>query len=441
MDFNIYNISDLTSRAYFEDVLQAFYSKNYRSSILLLYSLVINDLYKKLIYMNEHGLFNINTELERIRNLSQENEVKYSLIEKEIYIIYKDKNILNKTTIDMLDYLIKVRDKCAHPIFAGEDEYYSPSMDETRMLINKSYNDILIIDAYIKEPYLVIKNSLELTEWNLYTKDFFGITENINEINKFTKYFENKYLSKMTDNNYIKLFRSLIDMIFRKNNDDTIKYQYIRFKLLIVFLDFLSKKGKLEILKNVYNWDSIGNETIYDFIPKEVDSCQSLTYMFELLFKFPLFISEIKEKNELLYNHLKDKLDNNVWDIIKYYSIFYDNIQTAIQDKNESYSFYKIVLNHCSEKMDDKFLIKILKIMFHQIPEFNGYDMADEMCSTLIKMVELRKFTSNDIFEILEIMDNNRQIYDASRNNSKDQFKKLTDLGIDLSKLKNIGSD
>ena len=32
MDFNIYNISDLTSRTYFEDVLQAFYSKNYRSS-------------------------------------------------------------------------------------------------------------------------------------------------------------------------------------------------------------------------------------------------------------------------------------------------------------------------------------------------------------------------------------------------------------------------
>lgn len=441
MNFDIYNISDLTSRAYFEDVLHSYYSKNYRSSILLLYSLVINDLYKKLIYMNENGLFNIYPELEKIKILSQEKEVKYSLIEKEIYGIYKDKNILNKTTVDMLDYLTKVRDKCAHPIFSGEDEYYSPSMDETRMLINKSYNDILIVDLYIKEPYGVIKNSLELTEWNLYTKELFGIKENENEISKFTKYFEKKYLAKMTDNNYIKLFKSLINMIFKKHNEDAIKYQYIRFKLLIVFLDYLSKYGKLELLKNIYNWDLIGNDTIYDSIPKDVDSCQSLGYMFEFLFKYPIFIGEIKDRNELLYNHLKDNLDNNVWHIIKYYSIFYDNIQIAIQDKNESYSFYKIVLKHCSDKMDDKFLIKILKIIFEQIPEFNGYDIADEMCSILIKMVEARKFKSEDIFEILEIMDNNRQIYDISRNNSKEQFKKLVNLGIDLSKFKNIGSD
>lgn len=67
MEFDIYNISDLRSRNYFEDVLQSFYSKNYRASILLLYSLVISDLYEKLVFMNENGLFKISGDLELIK--------------------------------------------------------------------------------------------------------------------------------------------------------------------------------------------------------------------------------------------------------------------------------------------------------------------------------------------------------------------------------------
>lgn len=441
MDFDIYNISDLTSRTYFEDVLQSFYSKNYRSSILLLHSLVINDLYKKLIYMNDNGLFNIVEELDKIKELSQENLVKYSEIEKRIYNIYSNKKILNKTTIDMLDYLIKVRDKCAHPLFAGEDEYYSPTMDETRMLIDKSYKDILIVDAFIKEPYQILKNSLEKNDWNLYTKELFGITEDEKEIEKFNKYFSRRYLSKMTDNNYIKLFKSLIDMIFRKNNDDSIKYQYIRFKLLSVLLNYLSKKGKLDVLKNVYNWDLIDNETVYDSIPKEIDSCQSLSYMFEFLLNNPIFINEIKDRNELLFSHLKEELDANVWDIVKYYSIFYDNIEMALQDKNESYNFYRIVLNKCADKMTDSYLIKVIEILFNKIPEYNGYDMASDMCDILIQAIENRKYTKNEIKNILDIMNNNRQIYDTSRNSSKEQFNRIKELGIDLSDYDNLGSD
>ena len=89
MEFDIYNISDLRSRNYFEDVLQSFYSKNYRASILLLYSLVISDLYEKLVFMNENGLFKISGDLELIKKIISENESKYSQIEKNIYSIYK----------------------------------------------------------------------------------------------------------------------------------------------------------------------------------------------------------------------------------------------------------------------------------------------------------------------------------------------------------------
>ena len=439
MEFDIYNISNLRTRNYFEDVLQSFYSKNYRASILLLYSLVISDLYEKLVYMNENGLFKISGDLELIKKLVAENESKYSQVEKNIYGIYKDKNILDKSTMDMLDYLIKIRDKCAHPVFVGESDYYLPSIDEVRWLIRKCYEDIFVIDAYIKEPYSVIRNSLEQKEWNLYTKEIFGYSINEQELDYFNKYFEKKFFNKMTDKNYQKLFNSLIDLIFKKvGSEDFIKYQFTRYKLLESLLNYLSNKGKIEVLKNVYNWEYIDNEFIYDEIPHEVETCQNLTYIFEFLSKNTIFIYELKNKNEMLFNYLKQELDKNVWYIVKYYFIFYESIENAIKDKQENYNFYKIVLNNCVDKMTNDFIIEILVKLFKKIPDYNGYDMSSEMCETLNKIVENKKYNNDNLKDILEIMNNNRQIYDTSRNGSKAQFKRLLELGIDLSKYDNL---
>lgn len=66
--FSNYEISLIKrsdSRKYFEDVLQSYYSKNYRAAILLLYSLTIDDLYYKLILMNARKYYNLNQEIKK----------------------------------------------------------------------------------------------------------------------------------------------------------------------------------------------------------------------------------------------------------------------------------------------------------------------------------------------------------------------------------------
>ena len=141
-----------------------------------------------------------------------------------------------------------------------------------------------------------------------------------------------------------------------------------------------------------------------------------------------------------MFNYLKQELDNNVWYFVKYYFVFYDNIENAVREKNESYSFYKIILNNCVDKMSDEFIIEILLKLFKKIPEYNGYDMASEMCEILNKIVESKKLNTNEIKEVLEVMNNNRQIYDTSRNGSKIQFSRLSELGIDLNNYNNLKS-
>ena len=70
-NYEISLIKKNESRKYFEDVLQSFYSKNYRATILLLYNLLIDDLYYKLIVMNDKKYLKINLtdELKKIEDL------------------------------------------------------------------------------------------------------------------------------------------------------------------------------------------------------------------------------------------------------------------------------------------------------------------------------------------------------------------------------------
>ena len=137
--FSNYEISLIKrsdSRKYFEDVLQSFYSKNYRAAVLLLYSLVIDDLYYKLILMNDRKYYNLNDDLKRIEELRKSD--KYSEIEEKIFNTYK--NILNHDTIDMLEYFKKIRNKCAHPSYF-KDEKYTPIQEEVNLFIMRTYNE------------------------------------------------------------------------------------------------------------------------------------------------------------------------------------------------------------------------------------------------------------------------------------------------------------
>lgn len=81
---DINKIKNPDSRINFELVLQSYYSKNYKASILLLYNLVVNDLYSKLILMNEKEYVNFQKELDEINNnLREKNESNILLLKKE----------------------------------------------------------------------------------------------------------------------------------------------------------------------------------------------------------------------------------------------------------------------------------------------------------------------------------------------------------------------
>ena len=80
-DLRVFDNSD--SRNYFKEILQSYYSQNYRATIVLLYSFVIYDLFIKLQTMADEGDSKARQQLEKVNGMISSDE-KYSKVEREI---------------------------------------------------------------------------------------------------------------------------------------------------------------------------------------------------------------------------------------------------------------------------------------------------------------------------------------------------------------------
>lgn len=320
------------SREYFKDILQSYYSKNYRATILLLHSLVIDDLYDKLIIINERRYFtNLNDKLNKIEELK--NNERYSEIEEKIFKIYKENNILNHDTIDMLEYLKKVRNKCAHPTYFKEEDYI-PLEEEVYMFIVKVYKDILIKETFIKDPYSIIKTDIEDEKWGGILEVIAGSSEYELDYARFKLHFTKKYLEKFTDYNFKKLFTDIMKVMIIKNGEWEKLNQYRNMMLMRCLLEYLNENGKMEILMNYYEWTRIQEEQLIDDDKEDRYDNEwfALTYLYNILTYNNFFINELKEQNELVYHQLKEKLFLKTRYVREYWHLFYNEEQEMYKD-------------------------------------------------------------------------------------------------------------
>ena len=447
---DINKIKNSDSRKNFNLVLQSFYSKNYKSSILLLYNLVVNDLYSKLMLMDEKNYINCKSELEYIENILRDNdESKFSVVEEKIFDTYKQKKILNHSTLDLLNYFKKIRNKCAHPIFFKEIDY-TPTEDEVYLFINKIYKDILIVEAYFKEPYGIMKNDIENYQFPKLDELMLGIGSITSDTEKVKKYFENKYYKYMTEKNYIKLFKNLVDLSISKNNEEILKNQYNHFLLLNALLKYLSYIGKLSILNQQYDWQKIDAKKIYDDIDKKFgeQECFSLSYLFSILKYNHNFVEEMKDENEEVYELLKEKLYSNSYLFVEFWMVFDSDINSAAKKISDSIlaENYMQIIESIYTLIDKKVTIELIEKMLNKIPNFDGYDIAGRCIDVFIKILNnsSEKIKQEDIEKCFSTMDSNRQIYDRRRNNRNSQIRQIINLGYDLSEYENLqveGSD
>ena len=86
-ELNIFDSND--ARQYFQEILQSYYGKNYRATVVLLYSFTVYDLFSKLQTMSNEGDKTAKKAVNDIRQMIEDDE-KYSTVENTIINFFKD---------------------------------------------------------------------------------------------------------------------------------------------------------------------------------------------------------------------------------------------------------------------------------------------------------------------------------------------------------------
>lgn len=116
LDEEIKNVKNETTKKYLHEVISTYYNRNYRSCIVILYSIVIFDFIQKLqILRDVYQDPSAKTSLDDFESKQGDN-VKFSELENIAITAICNKKILSEIEISQLNELRNTRNYCAHPV-------------------------------------------------------------------------------------------------------------------------------------------------------------------------------------------------------------------------------------------------------------------------------------------------------------------------------------
>lgn len=229
-DFSINNISKRIyfskTKSYFDEVARSYYSKNYRSAIVMLYSVLICDLVYKLQELkdrfNDENAIKIIEEIEEYQNKHPSNPDW----EKKLIDMIKDRtDLLKASDYSNILMLQKHRHLCSHPILEDNYDLYQPNEETTLSHIRNISEGVFI------NPPLLTKKVINSLLYDLESiKDLF-----INEEDELLeRYLDSKYLKHASFSITKTIFRSLWKIVYKLKNEESEKNRVINSKAVRV---------------------------------------------------------------------------------------------------------------------------------------------------------------------------------------------------------------
>lgn len=391
-DLDVFHTDD--ERSFFKEVVSTYYSSNYRSSIVMLYSLLVLNLYNKLqIMANEDSkaeakLSEINTKIKK--------NTKYSEIEIELVDYFTAGYSLFFTPIKKdMEYLKSLRDGCTH-LSVDNERLFVPEEYQVRMMIISMYKNIFTQ----KPPF--IQNLFNYLEDKL---EEYGILYNLNE----TEYsrLKKKYFTRMNEESINKSISSFIKFAFFPPSG-SIKKKNGAFYVLFYLTFYCEEIG----LTSVWNSDSIKNR-FKNPDPETIKDKENQRQLYDIILISKHFRDMMKEVNEQFFSlAIDDNLYSNTLEFIKNAKKIYpeENVFDLFTRKYNKFSFISFDTVYKELQKDDLTKVEINKFALEtvkMVPDFNGFDTADSYFDFLINhFTELSAETINTAFE--KMKDNNQ---------------------------------
>lgn len=381
---------------YFEEVYSSYTHGNYRSAVVMLWSVVVLDIVEKLqVLKNVYGDDHAKRILKEI-NDDRKNDQKSSIWElKIIEEVSKRTELINSADYLNLKQIQEQRHLSAHPIIRDPIELHSPNKDTARALIRNAL-EVLLTKPPIYARQIIKNIQDDLTQ----NRNYFE-----NDREALEKFVKDKYLEKMSAKTKTKIYRSFWKFVMHLDNEDAKVNRKVNFR----FLKILARDN----LQNVI----AAMETEPSFYSK-------LDSEYLLMNTLINFLSEVPEVYATLSKDVKMLIErkitnNNALKVISYFR--HSNLQehyTYLEHEFESerrmdeisyYRWEKLRKLSDSEAMDRRFA----RLLGLHYSNSGSYDMADKTCSVIITLLE--KLTIEDIASILEQAEENSQTYDRGR--------------------------
>lgn len=211
MEEKIQDLSEMIyhhkTKEYFEEVMKSYRQENYRSCVVMLYTVVICDLVFKLTDLKEiHG----DTKAEKILNdlgVEKENDPvspqwETNLIKKS----FEEAKLIENDLFTHINTLKQYRNLSAHPVLNSMDILYRPNKELAGTLI------ISMLEGLLTKHPLLTKNVFSpfMTEIERIKNDF-------SNKQLLKKYLQSKYFVYFNQELVEYIFKNLWKCVFRKN--------------------------------------------------------------------------------------------------------------------------------------------------------------------------------------------------------------------------------
>ncbi len=228
------------TKKYFTEVLSCYQHGNYRSAVVMLWSVVIFDIIEKL--QNLVDIYDDKPAKKILDGLIKKENSNILWSEKDLLDdVFNNTNIIEKSDYTNLGHSQKKRHLSAHPSISdmpGNRELYSPNKDTTRALIKEALEGVLTKTPFytskIKDRFL---NDLNANASYLHDKD------------SVKKFIGQRYLDRMRSDTQIQMYRSLWKLVFLLDNEDCNRNRTIHFHALEIIGD-INKKHIVETIVN-----------------------------------------------------------------------------------------------------------------------------------------------------------------------------------------------
>lgn len=377
------------TKEYFNEVLSSYHNENYRSAIVMLWSVVICDIIYKLNHLvdiyDDKQAKNILKTIEHIQtNNPKSSEWEIKLIEES----WNNTQLIDNVEYTYLDFLQKQRHLCAHPVLTGNAELHSPNKETVRSLLRNSLEYVLT-----KPPFYTSRILDEILS------DISNNSSALQTERNMRRYLESRYLNKMNSKTEVKIFKSLWKLVFRVEDERCNSNRLINFCALKIIATRNKDEIQAEISSNQDFFSNISENTeIINFLI-ELISIRDFSFIYEYLTEYA----------KVQINHKIDtSIDGKImaWFIKTDLNSHYNDLDNWISTDHPDFDENQIKKLHSlydSDEWDNLFC----KLISTYYGSSTSYNEADRKFYNLISYIDM---FDEDCFRFLlqKIEDNNQ---------------------------------